>query len=241
MQLLDFTCSSPAQNLAADEALLEAAEAGRGGECLRFWESPEHFVVVGYGNRIETEVNLPACRDAGVAVRRRISGGGTVLQGPGCLNYALILRINDAGPTRGIRATNEFVMGRNAAALSGLLGAAVRVEGDTDLALGGRKFSGNAQRRRRHFLLFHGTFLVSFDLPLLTRYLREPLRRPGYRAARRHSDFVMNLGVPPGRVKAALMAAWGATVAEVPAALMAATAALADGKYSDPNWIGRPA
>jgi lipoate-protein ligase A len=239
MRFHDFTCSTAAQNLAADEALLEQAEAGRGGEGLRFWESPEPFVVVGYGNDVEPEVNLRACREAGVPVRRRISGGGTVLQGPGCLNYALILRISEAGPTRSIRATNEFVMGRNAAALGGLLGAPVRVAGDTDLALGERKFSGNAQRRRRDFLLFHGTLLLDFELPLIGRYLREPARRPDYRAARRHDEFVMNLGVPAGRVKAALIEAWGATPAGVSSALLAEIAALAAGKYSDPDWIER--
>ena len=89
VNLLDLTLSTPAENLAADEALLDEREATAGEPVLRLWESPEHFVVVGYSNRVGTEVNEPACRARGIPILRRCSGGGTVLQGPGCLNYAL--------------------------------------------------------------------------------------------------------------------------------------------------------
>src|ERR1019366_4870445 len=94
---LDLTLPTPAENLACDEALLDACEAGRHPPVLRFWESPEHFVVVGYSNPVATEVNVEACQAAGVPILRRCTGGGTVVQGPGCLNYALILPIEMEG------------------------------------------------------------------------------------------------------------------------------------------------
>src|SRR2546425_8598040 len=121
MTLLDLTLPTPAENLACDEALLDAAESGSGGEVLRFWESPEYFVVVGYANKVATEVNVAACEARGIRVLRRCSGGGTVLQGEGCLNYTVILRITDSGPTRSIRAANQFIMERNRGAIENLL------------------------------------------------------------------------------------------------------------------------
>src|SRR5688572_18481289 len=93
MKCLDLTLSSPAENLACDEALLDFCEAGAAPGIVRCWGPPEYFVVVGYANQVAIEVNLPACRDAGVPILRRWTGGGTVLQGPGCLNYSLILQI----------------------------------------------------------------------------------------------------------------------------------------------------
>ena len=57
MKLLDLTLPTPAENLACDEALLNQAEAN-GGEILRFWEPREHFVVVGYANKVGTEVDV---------------------------------------------------------------------------------------------------------------------------------------------------------------------------------------
>jgi hypothetical protein len=58
---LDLTLPSPAENLACDEALLDWCEENGGEEILRFWESPETFVVVGYANKVATEVNVSGC------------------------------------------------------------------------------------------------------------------------------------------------------------------------------------
>src|SRR5436190_1549788 len=93
MNLLDLTLPTPAENLACDEALLDAFEAAGGDGVLRFWEPAEPFVVVGYSNQVAQEVDVAACDAAGIPVLRRCSGGGTVVQGPGCLNYALVLNI----------------------------------------------------------------------------------------------------------------------------------------------------
>jgi lipoate-protein ligase A len=167
-------------------------------------------VVVGYSNHLAREVNLDTCRDAGVPVLRRCSGGGTVVQGPGCLNYTLILRIPETGPLATLTGTNHFVMQRHADALRPLLGDNVRATGTTDLALGDRKFSGNAQRRKRKFLLFHGTFLLGFDLSLVAKLLRFPSRQPDYRQNRSHLDFATNIPLTRDAVKRALRDAWHA-------------------------------
>src|SRR6266404_876476 len=89
MKYIDLTLGTPAENLACDEALLNMCEEGLEGEILRFWEPKETFVVVGYANQAAREANLEACRAGNVPVLRRCSGGGTVLQGLGCLNYSL--------------------------------------------------------------------------------------------------------------------------------------------------------
>jgi lipoate-protein ligase A len=206
----DLTLPTPAENLAADEGLLDWAEAGVGGESLRFWEPPDWFVVVGYANRIASEVNVPACESDGVPILRRCSGGGTVLQGPGCLNYALVLRAETGTLLAGINGANQFIMERHRTVLERLVGGPVRVQGHTDLTLDGRKFSGNSQRRRRQFLLFHGTFLLTFDLARLTRCLAMPSHEPDYRQGRSHLDFVTTLSLGATELKAALQTAWQA-------------------------------
>jgi len=210
MLFLDLTFDSPTENLAADETLLDLCEDGATDEILRFWEPKTHFVVLGYGNRAATEANLEACRKAQVPVLRRASGGGTVLQGPGCLNYALVLKIPPSGPLASLTDTNCHILQRHRQALVPILGKDLRVQGVSDLTRGDLKFSGNAQRRKRRCLLFHGTFLLHMDLSLVEKLLPMPSRRPDYRADRPHGAFLTNVNVPAGPIKEALKGAWGA-------------------------------
>src|SRR5215469_12845163 len=119
MRILDLTFPTPTENLACDEALLDWREENpqSGEEILRFWESSETFAVVGYANKIETEVDVPACEAKKIPIFRRCSGGGTVLQGRGCLNYALVLRIGSNPHLASISGANKFIMERNREAI----------------------------------------------------------------------------------------------------------------------------
>jgi lipoate---protein ligase len=211
MKLCDLTLPTPEENLACDEVLLDLCEAGGSDELLRFWASSEYFVVLGYANKATTEVNLSYCQQLGIPVLRRCTGGGTVLQGPGILNYSLILRIDNDGPCRSTPATNQFILERHRDALASLVLAPIEWRGQSDLAVGGLKFAGNAQRRHRRYLLFHGSFLLHLDLGLLEKVLPLPSRQPDYRINRSHSDFLINLRVPDHTIKTALSKAWNAT------------------------------
>ena len=202
---------TPAGNLACDEALLNDREANGGPGILRFWESATCFIVVGYANKVAAETDLLTCEKSAVPILRRCTGGGSVVQGPGCLNYSLILPI-DAIPdaAANITGTNRFVMDRNRAACEALAGRPIEVAGHTDLVVDGRKFSGNSQRRRREWFLFHGTFLYKFDLAVLERWLRPPPRQPEYRRHRSHAEFVTQLPAGADQIKAALRREWRA-------------------------------
>lgn len=242
MKLLDLSFDSPAQNMACDEALLDWCEA-EGGEILRFWESSRPFVALGYTDKAETECRLEECRARDVPILRRCSGGGTVLQGAGCFNYALVLRIEEAGPTSNLSLTNAFIMARHRDAISELMPHmsthaaqnSIEARGITDLAWNGLKFSGNAQRRKRRTLLFHGTFLLDFDLTLIETLLRMPSKQPDYRHARSHRDFITNLPLGRDAIKSKLQAIWNAeeVLLDVPHERIDA---LANGKYRDDAW-----
>lgn len=258
MKLLDLTLASPAENLACDEALLNSAEAGTGGEVLRFWEPPDYFVVVGYANKVETEVNVAACQARRIPIFRRCSGGGTVLQGPGCLNYTLVLQISGHPSLANISGANKFIMERNCEVIGSEIRSqmpeiSISICGHTDLALvtrhplaatkqgegrspvTPRKFSGNSQRRHKRVLLFHGTFLLGFDLPLINEVLRMPSQQPDYRNHRHHTDFLINLNLSATRLKNALSKAWNA-MERLPDYPVPETHRLTVEKYSTAKW-----
>lgn len=248
MRFLDLTMPSPEENLACDEVLLDACEAAVGagaggvGEVLRVWESPAPFVVLGCGSRVREEVDLDACRRDRIPVLRRSSGGCAVLQGSGCLNFALVLRVPPEGPLTSIRGTNDWVTRRHAGALRGLLGESLRAAGLSDLALGDLKISGNSQRRKRRHVLVHGTFLLDFDLPLVDRTLVLPPRQPDYRRNRPHAEFMTNARAQREALKAALRDAWSATEPWKPAwteASLDEVARRARTRHADAGWVFR--
>jgi lipoate-protein ligase A len=238
MLRLDLPPLAPAEQLAADEVILDLCEAGQGNEMMLFWEPRETFVVVGYANKVATEVNVAACEKASAPVFRRCSGGGTIVQMPGGLNYSLILRIEENGPTRNISSANQFIMERNRAAIESAIRnpqSAISVRGHTDLCVGNLKFAGNSQRRRKHFLLFHGTLLLNCDLSRIGELLLMPSLQPDYRAQRAHKEFVTNLNLPAAKVKVALIEAWNANEPS-PAPPFAEIKKLAREKYSTREW-----
>jgi lipoate-protein ligase A len=215
MYHLRLTLDTPAANLALDEELLARAENGDlPGEVLRLWESPQPVVIQGRSSP-RREVNEDACRADGVQVLRRVSGGATVALGPGCLMYALVLGFHERPELRGIDCAHRYVCDRLVAALAPLVPGVERA-GSSDLVISNgagapqKKFSGNSLRVRKHHLLYHGTVLYDFPLPLIGRWLGEPVRQPEYRAARDHGAFLTNLPASRAAIEDALIAAWRA-------------------------------
>jgi lipoate-protein ligase A len=207
MRFLDLTLPDPAANLALDEALLLDAELVGLGEVLRLWHWPAPVVVLGSACKLADDVDEAACLADGVPILRRSSGGGTVLWGKGCLLFSLILSYERAPELAQIGSSYRYILGRVAEAL-GLDG--VRQAGVSDLAIGDRKFSGNAQQRKRGFLLHHGSLLYDFDVTLVGRYLRTPLRQPEYRAQRAHDNFLCKVPLTAKQMSQRLRTAWGA-------------------------------
>jgi lipoate-protein ligase A len=176
-------------DLAGDWALFDAVESGAADHLYRCWHNPAPIVVAGRFRPLADDVNVEACGADQVPIVRRSSGGGTVVLGDGCLNYAVALSLVSRPPLHDVAMSFAVILGAIVEAL-GVPGLAIA---GTDLSLGGRKVSGNAQQRGRRALLHHGTLLFAFDPALASRYLKEPPRQPAYRRSRPHADFLGNL------------------------------------------------
>jgi lipoate-protein ligase A len=238
MQYIELTLPDPASNLACDEALVELFEAQRAPDgILRIWEPKNHFIVLGHSNRIDSEVDFAACESERLSIFRRLSGGGTVMQGPGCLNYSLILR-NGVDIPLGIAESFQVVLEHHKQCIQEMIGDRVEIAGVSDLVIKGRKFSGNAQYRKRRFTLVHGTFLLNLDPAIVARCLRLPSKQPAYRQNRSHDSFMRNLHLDPNEVRKTLRAAWSASdqFTEVPNAMIAD---LKKSRYGRPDWTRR--
>lgn len=211
MQLKIHSFSTLAQNVHFDDVLFQLAVKHGAGEYLRFWESPTYGVVLGRIGKVEDDVDLSATTKDSIPVIHRASGGGTVVQGPGCLNYCLILSKQKYPVLNDLRQSYQWISEKVLGALKqqGIEAVFCPIS-DLALVSNQKKFSGNAQRRTKDYVLHHGTILYQFDLNMIFKYLKMPKDMPEYRNARDHKDFVTNIYIIVPAFQQALAEAFGA-------------------------------
>jgi lipoate-protein ligase A len=133
-----------------------------------------------------------------------------------------------------IGEAHRHVLGLVARALRTLL-PQVDAAGTSDLAIKGRKFSGNSLRLKRDHLLYHGTLLYDFPLEAIAGCLKSPPRQPEYRAGRSHGEFVMNLPLDAAELRSALIETWHAE-SKQQAWPESRTRRLVAGRYAREEW-----
>lgn len=241
VHFLDATLPDASANVALDEALLVEAEEQGGPSVLRIWELDHLAVVLGASCRMNENVRVDACQDDGVEIARRSSGGGTVVIGPGALNFTIVLPLGATPVLKNVDTAQRYVLARTLDAIRAQGVPSAEMFGSGDLTLEGRKFSGSAQRRLRGHLLIHASLLYDFPLQAIERYTLMPPRRPSYRQDRPHADFVTNLPLSREQIVEALKSAWlpegrPANRAEIPEATLRS---LSVEKFSTVGWIER--
>lgn len=206
MTLKDVSFKAPQENVLFDEVLLQLAEKHSAGEVLRFWESPEIFIVLGRVGQEQDDIWVDRAKKDKIPILRRSSGGGTVVQGPGCLNFTLVLSKNRHSDLADLHKSYAWISMKiiDALKICGIE-SIFRPISDIALAHSQKKISGNAQHRSKNFILHHGTILYNFDLNLISRYLKMPKDIPDYRQNRPHLDFVSNIPISSTDFKKALI------------------------------------
>lgn len=188
LEVMLSTPASVAENVAMDEEMTRRAAAER-HSTLRLWWAGDPTVVIGRSEVPEVVADLDACAGLGIEVLRRASGGGTVLQMPGVLNYSITA---PAPSLFDIRQT--FSVGaRYLIRVLAELGFEGTQRGISDVAVGDLKVSGNAMAKRWGGVLLHGTLLYDLDIDLVETCLRHPPREPDYRGGRSHRQFITTL------------------------------------------------
>ena len=202
MILKDISLATPQENILYDEVLLQLAEEGKSDQVLRFWESKHYFIVLGRTCDENQDLKREKIIRDGIPVLRRSSGGGTVIQGPGCLNYSFILSKQKTPEIADLHQSYVYILNKVVSALNSLgRNCAFYPISDIALTQDRKKVSGNAQKRGRNCILHHGTLLYYFDLNKIEQYLNMPSDIPEYREGRNHLDFVANLELNASFIK----------------------------------------
>lgn len=161
MKLFILETTDPHLNLAIEEFLFQSA----GEDLFLLWQNAP-TVVIGKNQNAYAEINLPLAQDMGIAIARRITGGGAVYHDLGNLNYTFISAAQESGGLDFARFCAPVIEALES------MGVSLSLSGRNDLLLGGKKVSGNAQHTAGGKTLHHGTLLFDSDLGVLRRILR---------------------------------------------------------------------
>ncbi len=210
-RLLDTGLRSAAENMALDRTLLESAQAGACNTLrfLRFRPS----ALIGFHQSPSQELHLEYCREQGIDVSRRITGGGALYCDEGQIGWELFLdrRTFDT-------ADMLAIAGRVCAmAVQGLrrlgIDAAFRPRNDIEVA--GRKIGGTGGAFDGEALLYQGTVLVDFDVERMLKVLRIPREKLADKAIASARERITTLNelaggrIPLEAVQEALTEAFG--------------------------------
>ncbi len=165
-------------NMAADEAMLESHLAGETPPTLRVYGWQPSAVSLGRFQRANSSLDLAACRDLGIDVVRRPTGGRAILHTAEEVTFSLVVSAARLGTT-GVMDSYRALAGGIIAALRSLGldarlversspaptpaaqdPACFAVKARCDLVVGASKLVGSAQVQR------HGVILQQNSLPL---------------------------------------------------------------------------
>ncbi len=147
------------RNLALEEWLLDHAE--RYGTIL-FLCVNDPCVVIGKNQNPWRECRLSLMQKKGIALARRISGGGAVYHDKGNLNIGVITSRTQ------YRENKQYELIFRTLEKLGIQGMEIS---KNSLTVKGGKFSGQASSFRKQHILHHGTLLIHTNLDHLNRYL----------------------------------------------------------------------
>jgi lipoate-protein ligase A len=168
---------SAAFGLAADDAIAQRVCTGESPPTLRLYTYRSHCALAGRFQRIENEIHLNFCREHGIAVNRRPTGGGTIIMGEDQLGVALMI---PAGGEDTYGRARELMEKFSAGLVWALhrLGVQAQFRRKNDVEVNGRKIAGlGIYRAPTGGLLFHASLLVDLDVPLMLQVLNTPFEK----------------------------------------------------------------
>jgi len=195
--LLDFRVlhSGPcgaAEHMCLDEVIMEAIDRGESPNTVRFLRFPR-CALVGLHQNTALEVDVAYCRENGVEINRRITGGGALF----CGQAELGVEIYAVGVTPGFPADKTSLYRVMCQALiRGLrkLGLNAAYRPVNDIEVNGRKIAGTSGGEVGDVLVFQCSLLVDFDVDEMLRVLRLPVEKLGDKAAASFRERVTWIG-----------------------------------------------
>jgi lipoate-protein ligase A len=175
-RLLDTGPLCAAANMALDRIILEEVANRTVPPTLRFLQFSPPAALVGYHQDVELEIRLDYCRNHGIDVNRRHTGGGSVFFQESALGWE-IFGLPGEEPFRGpYEAILNSICHAAAEGIS-RLGVPTRFRPRNDIEVNGRKISGTGGTTISGGFMFQATLLIKNEVELFLKALRVPVEK----------------------------------------------------------------
>ncbi len=162
--------------MALDEVLTRRAGQGLSPPSLRFLQFKPDAALLGYHQEAERELRLDFCRQNGIEVNRRLTGGGALLFQASALGWELIAPQGHGPFSGGFEAALARIC-RAAARAYSRLGLEAEFRPRNDIEVEGRKISGTGGFVLEGGALFQGTVLIKNEIERFLSALRVPVEK----------------------------------------------------------------
>ncbi|TFG00505.1 MAG: lipoate--protein ligase family protein [Promethearchaeota archaeon] len=165
-------------NMAIDEAILNAVIQEKSENTIRFYRWSPSTASIGRNQSLSREIDMDFAERKGFQVVRRITGGGAVFHDKeGEITYSIICPIKILENLGAYKVLEQFEI-ITKGIIAGLRSYGIKPQKGVihcpAIFLDGKKFSGNAQLRKKGYLLQHGTILLDIDPELMYSVLKAP-------------------------------------------------------------------
>ena len=160
--------------MAIDEAVLDQISTGESSPTLRFYGWQPATISIGYFQSLEEEVNTGACRNHGVDVVRRITGGGAVLHEHE-ITYSIHIPEKWSCSRRILESYKNLRRGNKGLSHLGISAQFVPLN-DLIVVLEPKNIC-NAQTRKKGIILQHGTILLKVDVDKMFTLFKVPVKK----------------------------------------------------------------
>jgi lipoate-protein ligase A len=167
-RVIDTGVRTGRQNIAFDQAMIEAHQNGDIGDSIRFIHF-EPCALIGRHQDLSREVKLDYCQQNNIQTVRRITGGGAIYMDQGQIGWALVF----SKKTLGLFDLTELASEICKAAAAGLSRLGIRAEfrPRNDIEVEGRKIAGTGGFFDGNTVFYQGTVLVDSSPNVMMRAL----------------------------------------------------------------------
>ncbi|MTI66606.1 MAG: lipoate--protein ligase [Firmicutes bacterium] len=160
MLIVENNSTNPYFNVASEEYLLKNIH----NDCFMLWRSNPSILVGKHQNTL-SEINMEYIKNNKIPVIRRLSGGGTVFNDLGNINFTFIVKNKDNFYDFKYFANPIIEVLNN-------IGINAYFSGRNDMVINEKKFSGNAQYKYKNKILHHGTLLFNSNMNALSAAIK---------------------------------------------------------------------